>query len=150
DAVAKEEVPGMEVAVRSREAIRAVPETPPPGHDAMLERFAVARRQQRVGMRIAVEDAHRALAVADQLPDSPLIERGLVPLVGVPRAEKASERAGSVHVEVPERPDEQPVEIQPVELPRRLVHHLEEFDRVGGGDEVAGLTHESDIQASNV
>ncbi len=92
----------MEVAVRPREAMRAAAETPPPGHEGAFERLAVGRWQERVRVRIAVEDPHQTLAVPDQLADPPLVERGLVPLVGVALGEKAPERDGALDVEIAE------------------------------------------------
>ena len=51
-------------------------------------------------MRVAVEDAHQALAVAHELADAPLVQRGLVALVGVRLGEEPAERPGALVVEI--------------------------------------------------
>ena len=82
-AFTKQQIPGMKVAVDSREAMVALTQAPAPRHQVPLERLAVGGRQQRIGMRIAVEDPHQAFAVPDQLADPSVVERRLGALVGM-------------------------------------------------------------------
>src|SRR5262245_38268037 len=77
DAVAEEKVPRMKIPVGLRKTVRAPAETPAPRHESTLECLALARCQEGEGMRIAVDDAHDALAVAHQLSDPSLVRRGL-------------------------------------------------------------------------
>jgi hypothetical protein len=62
-------------------------------------------------MRVAVDDAHDALAMAHQLPDAPVIERGLDVVHGVDPGQEHGHRARSLAVERLGRLDEQPVEV---------------------------------------
>src|SRR6266511_5100363 len=91
---------------------------------------------------------HDALPIVPhQLPDPPLVERGLVPLVGVALGEETREGGGALDVEIAERQRQQPIEVQPVQAPGGLLHELEELGRVDGGDEIAGVPHEPDVEA---
>ena len=81
----------MKVAVDSREAMVALTQAPPPRHQVPLERLAVGGGQQRIRMRIAVEDAHQALAMPDELADASVVERRLGALVGMRIGEESRE-----------------------------------------------------------
>src|SRR5262245_60097970 len=111
--------------------MRARAKAPPPHHDRALERLTLFWWKQVVGMRVAVEDAHHAFTVSHELPDPALVECRLVALVGMAPGEEAGELTRTLHVSRLERMREQPVEVEPVEATRHLLHELEELDGVG-------------------
>ena len=81
-------------------------------------------------MRIAVEDAHQALAVANQLADAALVQRRLIALHRVDLGEETCQRFGPGDVELPKRSFEQSLEVTPVEGPLDLLDELEELRRI--------------------
>src|SRR3972149_675137 len=83
---------GEVAAGHAGEAVDGVADPPPPRHGGALEGGARRGRQQRVRVRVAVEDAHEALAVGDELADPPVIERRLVAPCGGGPGEEARER----------------------------------------------------------
>src|SRR5439155_19199085 len=99
-AVAEQDVPGMEVAVRAREPAVPGTEPPAPRDRRALDGLARGRREQRERMRVAVEDPHETLTVTDQLADPPLVERRLVALRRVHLREEAGQRLGAGVVEL--------------------------------------------------
>src|SRR5206468_7988294 len=110
--------------------MRTAPYAPAPGHGGALDLLADLGHKLRVRMRIAVEDAHQAFAVADQLADAPLVQRRLAALHRVRFGEETPQCFGPGDVELPERSFEQSLEVTPVEGPLDLLHELEELGRV--------------------
>ena len=101
-------------------------------------------------MRIAVEDAHRALAVSDQLAQATDVQGRLVALVGVHVGEEPGQCPGPRGVERIELVGQQPVEVEPVETPFGLLHELEEVLGVGGRHHLARAADEPDVDAPDV
>ena len=140
----------MKVAVDAGKPVRPSAEPPAPRDGRALEGFTVGRGQERIGVRVAVEDAHQALAVAHQLADAPLVEGGLVALLGVRLGQEPAEGTGALVIEIVRGPGKHPVEVQPVERSRRLFDQLEVFGGVARRNELARLADEPNIQASHV
>src|SRR5262245_36430256 len=147
---AEEQVPRLEVAVRARQPMRPRPQAPAPRHRRALDVFTDLGRQQRIRMRIAVEDAHQALAVADQLADPAMIEGRLVMLHGVHLGQEAPELLGAGHVEVAKRSLQQALEIEPVQGAVHFLDELEELARVRDRHQLAPAAHDTDIDALRV
>src|SRR5262245_27967059 len=107
--------------------MRSASQAPASGNRRALDLFAHLRRQERVRVRIGVEDARQTRAVTDPLADAPLVERGLVVLHSMDVAEEARQRLGSRDVDLLERGLEKSFQIEPVESALHLLHQLEEL-----------------------
>ena len=101
-------------------------------------------------MRIAVENAHQTLAVADQLACAPLIERRLVTLHCMSLGKEPRQGLGSCNVELSQRRIQQPIEVAPAERPVNLLDQLEELGHVRDGDELARVPHYAHVEAPRV
>src|SRR5262245_59106888 len=140
----------MEIAMSPGQPMRAGSQTPAGGDRRTFYLLADVRRQESVRVRIAVEDSHQALAVAHQLADAPLVERGLVVLQGVGLCEEARQRLGPGDIGLVQRRFEEPFEVAPVEGPLHLLHELKEFRGVRDRGELARLGQDADVQAVRV
>src|SRR5262245_28360097 len=140
----------MEIAVVAGQPMGSASQAPAGGNRRALDLFARLRRQERVRVRIAVEDAHQALAVTDQLADAPLVERGLVVLHGVDLDEEARQRLGPGDVDLLERSLEKSLQIAPVESAFHLLHQLEELRGVRHRRELARSSEDAHVQALRV
>src|SRR5690349_19903567 len=101
-------------------------------------------------MRIAVEDAHDALAVAHQLADAPRVQGRLGALGRVRAGQEAGERVDALEVERVELAVEEAIEVEPVELALGLLDELEIVDGIGRGDHLARSPDESDVETPDV
>src|SRR2546425_3848200 len=126
--------------------MRPAPQAPAPGHRSPLDLLAHLGQKLRVRMRIAVEDAHQALAVANQLADAALVQRRLIALHRVDLGEETCQRFGPGDVELPKWSLEQSLEVTPVEGPLDLLHELEELGRIRHRDQLSGLAHKAHVE----
>ena len=140
----------MKVAVGPGQAVGSVPQPPARGHRRPLDLLTGLGRQQRIGMRVAVEDAHQAFAVADQLPDAPMVECGLVALCCVDIGQETCESLGPRDVEVPQRGLEQSFEIMPVQRTLHLLHELKELGRLRHRHQLSRFANNAHVQTPGV
>jgi hypothetical protein len=140
----------MEIAVHPGKPVNEPAKAPAPGDRILLQLLARLGRQQGVGMGIAVEDPHEALAVGHQLANAAMVERGLLPLLGMDRRQEARQGLGPLHVAGLDGAGEQPLEVEPIQGSLALLHELEELDGIRGRYQWPRLAHEADVETPHV
>src|SRR5215510_12798668 len=129
----------------------ALAQTPSPPHQGALQHLARLRWKRRPRMGVTVQDSHDTLTVANQLADTTGVERRLVALLAVDLSQELRQRAHALDIDrVRGAVVQEPVEVEPVEMPLGLLHELEEVDGVAGGHHLSASTDEPDVDAAHV